>query len=299
MNSSPQNPMLRCRSLDRPALPRARSGGGCHPILRWVVGKRPIYTFPACSRTRNDRRQAVLVSPSREVTADPEQMPSPIEVERLLAAASSRLGRSEAATLAQASARMYSWARAIPGAVTAGRTRRRGARRIRLRLLVGLDLDDRRLVGAAARPTRPARPPRWTIRSRSCCSSSRPTHRRHRARRAAAVRPGRAGRRDRSPGCRPAPTPNCMRCAHALGWRALIPDDDPVVHRRGTVIVSGAGRPAVRARRSPTLSVSCATWSITTRSRSRVVVGRMPGRDERRGRACPARRRRQQRRPAR
>ena len=56
---------------------------------------------------------------SHRVTDDPEQMPSPIDVERLLSAASRRLGASEAATLAQASARMYSWARAIPGAATA------------------------------------------------------------------------------------------------------------------------------------------------------------------------------------
>ncbi|MGH8862919.1 MAG: hypothetical protein ACRDVG_17065 [Jatrophihabitantaceae bacterium] len=54
-----------------------------------------------------------------EVTTEPEQMPAPAEVEALLAAASSRLGPSDAATLAQASARMYSWARAIPGAATA------------------------------------------------------------------------------------------------------------------------------------------------------------------------------------
>jgi GNAT superfamily N-acetyltransferase len=53
-----------------------------------------------------------------EATAEPEQMPPPADVERLLAFASSRLGASDAATLAQASARMYSWARAIPGAVT-------------------------------------------------------------------------------------------------------------------------------------------------------------------------------------
>ncbi len=52
-----------------------------------------------------------------ETTAESEQMPSPAEVERLLAGASSRLG-PEAVTLAQASARMYSWARAIPGAMT-------------------------------------------------------------------------------------------------------------------------------------------------------------------------------------
>jgi GNAT superfamily N-acetyltransferase len=45
-------------------------------------------------------------------------MPPPAEVERLLARASGPLG-AEAATLARASARMYSWARAIPGAVTA------------------------------------------------------------------------------------------------------------------------------------------------------------------------------------
>jgi len=54
-----------------------------------------------------------------EVTDESEQMPPPGEVERLLAAASTRLGASDAATLARASARMYSWARAIPGAVTA------------------------------------------------------------------------------------------------------------------------------------------------------------------------------------
>lgn len=54
-----------------------------------------------------------------EVTAEPEQMPAPAEVESLLAAASARLGPSDAAALAQASARMYSWARAIPGAATA------------------------------------------------------------------------------------------------------------------------------------------------------------------------------------
>lgn len=54
-----------------------------------------------------------------ELTDDPELMPAPADVEQLLAAASSRLGRSEAATLAQASARMYSWARSIPGAATA------------------------------------------------------------------------------------------------------------------------------------------------------------------------------------
>ncbi len=53
-----------------------------------------------------------------EVTAEPEQMPPPADVERLLALASSRLGASDAAILAQASARMYSWARAIPGAAT-------------------------------------------------------------------------------------------------------------------------------------------------------------------------------------
>jgi GNAT superfamily N-acetyltransferase len=46
-------------------------------------------------------------------------MPSPAEVEVLLAAASAQLGPSDAAALAQASARMYSWARAIPGAATA------------------------------------------------------------------------------------------------------------------------------------------------------------------------------------
>ena len=54
-----------------------------------------------------------------EVTDESEQMPPPGEVEQLLAAASSLLGPSDAATLAQASARMYSWARAIPGAATA------------------------------------------------------------------------------------------------------------------------------------------------------------------------------------
>ena len=54
-----------------------------------------------------------------EVTTDPEQMPPPAEVETLLAAASAPLGRSDASILAQASARMYSWARAIPGAATA------------------------------------------------------------------------------------------------------------------------------------------------------------------------------------
>lgn len=54
-----------------------------------------------------------------EVTTDPEQMPAPAEVESLLAAASAQLGHSDAAALAQASARMYSWARAIPGAATA------------------------------------------------------------------------------------------------------------------------------------------------------------------------------------
>jgi GNAT superfamily N-acetyltransferase len=54
-----------------------------------------------------------------DVTDESEQMPPPGEVERLLAAASTRLGASDAATLARASARMYSWARAIPGAVTA------------------------------------------------------------------------------------------------------------------------------------------------------------------------------------
>ena len=53
-----------------------------------------------------------------EVTTEPEQMPPPAEVEALLAAASVRLGPSDAAELAQASARMYSWARAIPGAAT-------------------------------------------------------------------------------------------------------------------------------------------------------------------------------------
>ena len=53
-----------------------------------------------------------------EVTTEPEQMPPPADVEALLAAASVRLGPSDAAELAQASARMYSWARAIPGAAT-------------------------------------------------------------------------------------------------------------------------------------------------------------------------------------
>jgi GNAT superfamily N-acetyltransferase len=56
---------------------------------------------------------------SIEVTAEPEQMPAPADVETLLALASSRLGPSDAASLAQASARMYSWARSIPGAATA------------------------------------------------------------------------------------------------------------------------------------------------------------------------------------
>jgi GNAT superfamily N-acetyltransferase len=54
-----------------------------------------------------------------EVTTEPEQMPAPLEVEALLALASRKLGPSDAAALAQASARMYSWARAIPGAATA------------------------------------------------------------------------------------------------------------------------------------------------------------------------------------
>jgi GNAT superfamily N-acetyltransferase len=54
-----------------------------------------------------------------EVTTEPEQMPPPAEVEALLAAATEPLGPSEAAALAQASARMYSWARAVPGAATA------------------------------------------------------------------------------------------------------------------------------------------------------------------------------------
>jgi GNAT superfamily N-acetyltransferase len=53
-----------------------------------------------------------------DVTHEPEQMPAPAEVERLLAVASSRLGPGEAAMLARASARMYSWARSIPGAAT-------------------------------------------------------------------------------------------------------------------------------------------------------------------------------------
>lgn len=55
-----------------------------------------------------------------ELTDEPEQMPPPAEAEQLLAAASTGLGANDAATLARASARMYSWARAIPGAVTAG-----------------------------------------------------------------------------------------------------------------------------------------------------------------------------------
>lgn len=54
-----------------------------------------------------------------ELTDESEQMPPPVEVEHLLAVASTGLGASDAATLARASARMYSWARAIPGAVTA------------------------------------------------------------------------------------------------------------------------------------------------------------------------------------
>lgn len=53
-----------------------------------------------------------------ELTDEPEQMPPPADVERLLADAATGLGRSDAAALARASARMYSWARAIPGAVT-------------------------------------------------------------------------------------------------------------------------------------------------------------------------------------
>jgi GNAT superfamily N-acetyltransferase len=53
-----------------------------------------------------------------EVTAEPEQMPAPMAVEHLLAAAAGGLGPGEAAALAAASARMYSWARAIPGAAT-------------------------------------------------------------------------------------------------------------------------------------------------------------------------------------
>jgi GNAT superfamily N-acetyltransferase len=54
-----------------------------------------------------------------DVTDESEQMPPPGEVERLLAAASIALGASDASSLARVSARMYSWARAIPGAVTA------------------------------------------------------------------------------------------------------------------------------------------------------------------------------------
>lgn len=54
-----------------------------------------------------------------QVTDEPEQMPAPVQVERLLAAASRPLGPGDAAMLAQASARLYSWARAIPGAATA------------------------------------------------------------------------------------------------------------------------------------------------------------------------------------
>jgi hypothetical protein len=54
-----------------------------------------------------------------EVTTEPEQMPPPVEVEALLAAVTERLGASDAAALAQASARMYSWARVIAGAATA------------------------------------------------------------------------------------------------------------------------------------------------------------------------------------
>jgi GNAT superfamily N-acetyltransferase len=61
----------------------------------------------------------ILTTVDVDVTTEPEQMPAPAEVEALLAAASSRLGPSDAAALAQASARMYSWARAIPGAATA------------------------------------------------------------------------------------------------------------------------------------------------------------------------------------
>lgn len=54
-----------------------------------------------------------------ELTAESEQMPPPADVERLLARASEPLGAGEAAMLARTSARMYSWARAIPGSVTA------------------------------------------------------------------------------------------------------------------------------------------------------------------------------------
>jgi GNAT superfamily N-acetyltransferase len=70
---------------------------------------------PATAGTKHARHGDVV---DVELTDESEQMPPPAEVERLLARASGPLG-AEAATLARASARMYSWARAIPGAVTA------------------------------------------------------------------------------------------------------------------------------------------------------------------------------------
>ena len=82
-------------------------------------------------------------------------MPRPVEVERLLADASSRLGAERGGD-----ARAGVGADVLVGAGDSrcrrpvGAPRRRRPRRIRLRLLVGLDRDDRRVVGAAARPTR-------------------------------------------------------------------------------------------------------------------------------------------------
>src|SRR5690348_10728059 len=117
MNSSPQNPMLRCKSFECP--PRCLREAAATAIQSSGSRRnRANYIFPAVADLKRSG-QAGHVPVHLEITDDPEQMPSPIDVEQLLAAASSRLGPSDAATLAQASARMYSWARAIPGAATA------------------------------------------------------------------------------------------------------------------------------------------------------------------------------------
>jgi len=164
---------------------------------------------------------------SHRVTDDPEQMPSPIDVERLLSAASRRLGASEAATLAQASARMYSWARAIPGAATASAT------------------DGSELVGFGygyswdwTSMTDP-----WSTRLRDRLAGAAgaldnsfsvvllvvaPDHRR--AGLGAALLRGLAAQADETVTWLQAGADSDLNTlCRALGWEPLIPDDDPVV----------------------------------------------------------------------
>ena len=167
------------------------------------------------------------MSLSREVTADPEQMPSPIEVELLLAEASSRLGRSEAATLAQASARMYSWARAIPGAVTAA----------------AHDGDELVGFGYGYSWDWTSMTDAWSVRLHDRLAGSAtalddsfsivllvvaPRHRRIGL--GAQLLSDLAGQADETvTWLQTGADSELHALCHALGWRPLIPDDDPLV----------------------------------------------------------------------